>query len=272
MGIGNSLRYKVSSKSQILSSEISVTPLLFVTDLDNTLVGDSAALEELNRHLGLQRQERGTKIVYATGRSLALYQELATEQNLLAPDALIVAVGTEIYYHGSHTPDPSWTEKLSHRWNREQVAAIAAHFADLIPQSDTEQRPFKASYYLAEDAAIAVLPRLELEMKERGLDVQLIYSRAKDLDILPKYGDKGQAMLFLRQHWGIDATRTVVCGDSGNDISLFSLGDERAIIVGNAQPELLLWYSINSTPHHYQAKASYAAGILEGLSYFGFLP
>ena len=249
-----------------------MTPLLFVTDLDNTLVGDSAALEELNRHLGLQRQERGTKIVYATGRSLALYQELAAEQHLLAPDALIVAVGTEIYYRDSHTPDPSWTEKLSHRWDRELVAAIAAHFADLIPQSDTEQRPFKASYYLAEDAAIAVLPRLELEMKERGLDVQLIYSAAKDLDILPKYGDKGQAMLFLRQNWGIDATHTVVCGDSGNDISLFSLGDERAIIVGNAQPELLLWYSINSTPHHYQAKASYAAGILEGLSYFGFLP
>ena len=176
---------------------------LLITDLDNTLVGDDTTLEELNQHLSQHRQEHGTRIVYATGRSLTLYQLLRTEKQLLQPDALIAAVGTEIYYDASDIPDPVWAEKLSQKWNRDLVAATAAHFADLIPQPDTEQRFFKASYHLSEVAAIEILPRLEALMIERGLAVKLVYSGGRDLDILPKYADKGLAMQFLRHTWGI---------------------------------------------------------------------
>ena len=49
---------------------------LFVTDLDNTFVGDDDALRELEQLLSKHRQEYGTRIVYATGRSPVLYQEL----------------------------------------------------------------------------------------------------------------------------------------------------------------------------------------------------
>lgn len=57
-----------------------MTPFLFVTDLDNTLVGDDQALAELNRQLSQHRSEYGTKIVYATGRSPILYQQLRSEK------------------------------------------------------------------------------------------------------------------------------------------------------------------------------------------------
>ncbi|MBW4574528.1 MAG: sucrose-phosphate phosphatase [Aphanothece sp. CMT-3BRIN-NPC111] len=248
-----------------------MTPFLLVTDLDNTLVGDDAALKELNQLLNRHRQEHGTKIVYATGRSLALYRVLTTEQQLLQPDALVAAVGTEIYLDVSDTPDKEWSEKLSQGWDRDLVVASAAHFADLVPQPETEQRPFKVSFFLTEAAAVEVLPRLESLLKDHGIDAKLIYSGGNDLDILPRNGDKGLAVQFLRQRWGIDATQTVVCGDSGNDISLFSVGEERGIIVGNARPELRLWYDINPAKHRYLAKAACAGGILEGLNYFGFL-
>ncbi|HEY9871794.1 MAG TPA: sucrose-phosphate phosphatase [Candidatus Obscuribacterales bacterium] len=248
-----------------------MTPFLLVTDLDNTLVGDDNALQELNQRLDQHRQEHGTKIVYATGRSLALYQQLTTEQQMLQPDALIAAVGTEIYLNIDGTPDEEWAEKLSQRWERDLVVATAAHFADLVPQPDTEQRPFKVSYYLSEEAAVEVIPRLESLLKERGVDAKLIYSGSQDLDILPRNGDKGLAVQFLRQRWGIDATQTVVCGDSGNDIALFSVGEVRGIIVGNARSELRLWYDLNPAEYRYLAKAACAGGILEGLNYFGFL-
>ena len=248
-----------------------MTPFLLVTDLDNTLVGDDNALTELNQRLDQHRQEHGTKIVYATGRSLALYQQLTTEQQMLQPDALIAAVGTEIYLNIDGTPDQEWAEKLSQRWERDLVVATAAHFADLVPQPDTEQRPFKVSYYLSEEAAVEVIPRLESLLKERGVDAKLIYSGSQDLDILPRNGDKGLAVQFLRQRWGIDATQTVVCGDSGNDIALFSVGEVRGIIVGNARSELRLWYDLNPAEYRYLAKAACAGGILEGLNYFGFL-
>ncbi|MEA5537275.1 HAD family hydrolase [Crocosphaera sp. XPORK-15E] len=70
--------------------------------------------------------------------------------------------------------------------------------------------------------------------------------------------------------WGISVDQTVVCWDSGNDISLFQ-GEERGIIVGNDQPELLQWYYNNKTPFYYLAKDHYGARILEGLTHFSFI-
>ena len=245
---------------------------LFVSDLDHTLVGDDNALKELNQQLGQHRQEYGTKIVYATGRSLTSYHDLKAEKQLLDPDALIASVGTEIYDDdGDDAPDPAWSEELSPGWDRELAVATAAHYSDLVPQENSEQRPFKVSYLLTEEAAVEVLPRLKAQLSERGLDVKLIYSGGKDLDILPRNGDKGLAVKFLQQKWGIDSTRTVVCGDSGNDIALFSVGESRGIIVGNARPELRQWYEENSADYRYLAQSHCAGGILEGLHYFGFL-
>ncbi|MCY7336947.1 MAG: sucrose-phosphate phosphatase [Chamaesiphon sp.] len=248
-----------------------LTPLaLLVTDLDNTLVGDDSSLEQLNQILDRYRRNLGTKIVYATGRSRTSYQELATTKQLLTPDALIAAVGTEIYL-GSATPDPEWVNKLSVNWHREKIAAIASQFADLEPQPQSEQRPFKVSYYLSASVVSAVVPRLQELISDRGLDVEIIYSGNKDLDILPRGGDKGTAVQFLRDRWQIDPSQTVVCGDSGNDISLFKYGMERGIIVGNAQSELRLWDELHPADYHYLAIADCAEGILEGLKYFRFV-
>jgi sucrose-6-phosphatase len=249
-----------------------MTAFLFITDLDNTLVGDDAALKELNQHLDQHRQEHGTKIVYSTGRSPALYRKLTSEKSLLSPDALITSVGTEICFDPKEEIiDQEWADMLSQGWNREEVVATAGHYSDLVPQADTEQRPFKVSYVLSEEISSELLPRLESSLKEKGLDVKLIYSGGQDLDILPQKGDKGLALQFLRQKWDMDATKTVVCGDSGNDIALFSAGEERGILVGNAKPELRQWYEENKKDYHYFAQADYANGILEGLHHFGFL-
>ena len=249
-----------------------MTGFLFVTDLDNTLVGDDNALKALNQQLSQHRQQYGTKIVYATGRSRQIYHDLKTAKHLLDPDALIAAVGTEIYDDDGHdTPDSGWSEKLSQGWDRDLIVATAAHYADLVTQPETEQRPFKVSYYLTEEAAVEVLPRLESQLAERGLDVKLIYSGGRDLDILPRQADKGLAVQFLQQKWGIDSTKTVVCGDSGNDIALFSVGEARGVIVGNARPELRQWYDQNPADYRYLAQAYCAGGILEGLYHFQFL-
>lgn len=247
-----------------------MSPFLFITDLDNTLVGDDAALEKLNQVLDKHRQECGTKIVYATGRSLFRYRKLSQEKSLLPPNALITAVGTEIYFDPSQDFDSEWAQILSSGWDREQVVATAGHFSDLTLQADSEQNPFKVSYFLAEQVADELIPRLESALSERGLSYKLIYSGGQDLDILPQNGDKGLAIQFLRQKWGTDAQQTIVCGDSGNDIALFR-GEERGIIVSNARPELLQWYEENATDYRYLAQSAAAGGILEGLKHFGFL-
>jgi sucrose-6-phosphatase len=244
---------------------------LIVTDLDNTLVGDDEALLQLNGLLDRYRQTSSTKIVYATGRSLTSYQELATTHRLLPPDALIAAVGTEIYIGDSSTPDTAWEEQLSHNWYREKVMDVANQFADLKPQPQSEQRPFKISYYLSPNVAPAVIIQLQQLMEQEGLMVEVIYSGNKDLDIIPQGGNKGKAVQFLKLRYQVDSANIVVCGDSGNDISLFQYGIERGIIVGNARSELRLWHQLNPADYHYLAVADCAAGILEGLTYFRFV-
>lgn len=248
------------------------TPFLFVSDLDNTLVGDDAALEVLNDRLVRQREQNGTKIVYATGRSLTLYRQLTTEKPILPPDALICAVGTEIYFNPEDgTFDPEWVELVSPGWDREKVVATTAHYSDLIPQPATEQGRFKASYFVSEEIAGDLIPRLETALADKGLEVKIIYSGSQDLDILPRRSDKGLAVRHLQQKWGLHDQQTVVCGDSGNDIALFSVGQARGVIVGNARPELRQWYEQNATDYRYFAQAACAGGILEGLKYFGWI-
>ena len=181
---------------------------------------------------------------------------------------LITAVGTEIYYSGN-VLDQTWADQSSVGWNREAVIAIAQQFPQLVPQPDSEQRALKVSFLLnAKDAHI--LSDLEAKMHHQGVDAQLIYSSHKDLDILSSRANKGNALNYIRQVLEFDPDRTIACGDSGNDIALFeqkTLG----VIMGNAQPELLQWHHQNPSDDRYLAQGFCAAGILEGLQYFGFL-
>jgi sucrose-6-phosphatase len=248
-----------------------MSPFLFVTDLDNTLVGDDAALIELNQKLAAHRQQYHSKIVYATGRSLYLYRLLAEAKSLLPPDALITAVGTEMYFEQQESVyDQEWADILSEGWNREAIVAIANQFPDLQCQPSSEQNPFKISYYLAEAAAASTLAQLEAALKEQNFDLKLIYSAGQDLDLLPKNGDKGLAVQFLRRRWQIAPENTIVCGDSGNDISMFE-GQEKSLLVANAKPELLEWYATNRNDNNYLAESDCAGGIMEGLQHFGFI-
>ena len=244
---------------------------LFVTDLDNTLVGDDAALSKLNEQLANHRQNYQSKIVYATGRSLYLYRLLAEDKSLLPPDALITAVGTEMYFDRQFEHyDPQWAEILSQGWDREEIVAIASQFEKLQSQPKSEQNPFKISYYLAQNEAEETITKLKSALKEHNYEIKLIYSAGQDLDLLPKNGDKGLAVQFLRQKWNIAPERTIVCGDSGNDISMFE-GEEKGLIVGNAKPELRQWYEANSSKNNYLANSDCAGGILEGLKHFDFI-
>ena len=246
-------------------------PFLFVTDIDNTLIGDDLALITLSQKLERHRQQYGTKIVYATGRSLYSYKILANHKSLLTPDALLTSVGTEIYFDAElKQPDSQWSNILAQGWDRDEIVKIAEGFSTLQTQPESEQNPFKISYYLAQAEAETTIAQLDKMLKEAGFELKFIYSSGQDFDILPRNGDKGLAVKFLGDKWQISPHCAIACGDCGNDISLFQ-GSEKGIIVGNARSELLQWYEANKRESLYVAKAYYADGVLEGLQHFGFL-
>lgn len=240
---------------------------LIATDLDATLVGNDEFLEEFNDFFKRHRDVHNSKLVYATGRSLTLYEKLESEVDLLPPDMLITSVGSEIY-----TPDKqidvNWANYLSKDWDVEIVKQIAANYTQLEPQTKSEQGSFKVSFLLKRQH-IDILEDLKQELAAQNIKAQVIYSSNRDVDVLPERSGKGKALNYVREALGVPHNRTVVCGDSGNDITLFT-ENTFGIIVGNARPELKKWYKDNKRKNLYLAKGRCAGGILEGLRHFNW--
>jgi sucrose-6-phosphatase len=240
--------------------------LLLVTDLDNTLVGDDEATAKLNQWLFHSREQ--VYLAYSTGRSYDSARRLMAERSLLEPDSWITAVGTEIYTQQSL--DPTWAGHLSADWDRKAVVALAEGCKALELQPEPDQGRWKVSFYLQNLAEAPTLGELQEQLNASRLSAQVIFSGSRDVDIVPITGNKGNATTYLRRKLNMLPEETLVCGDSGNDISLYQQ-QERGVIVGNALPELLSWHAQAGQPHHYRARANYAWGILEALAHFQFL-
>jgi sucrose-6F-phosphate phosphohydrolase len=194
--------------------------------------------------------------------------QLMAQQQLLEPDYWVTGVGTEIFHQGRR--DPIWANKLSQEWNRQAIATLAQSFPDIIPQSPLEQNPWKISFCLSQLQKSTILKDLQTQLNQAGLISQIIFSSGRDVDILPVNADKGLAITYLRERLQIPAKLTLVCGDSGNNISLFQQST-LGTIVSNAQSELINWYTSYKQPNIYLANSPYAWGILEGLMYFNLL-
>jgi len=237
---------------------------LLVTDLDNTLVGDDEATQILNQFLQSKRSQ--ICLVYATGRSHASTCELIAQKQLLAPDYLIAGVGSEIYHDGALDLDSA--EYLCQARDKIAIASLAQQFSQVKSPSPKEQNPWKISYSLEPAAENgSTVQALQHKLTESGLPAQIIFSSNSELDILPQTSNKGNAITYLQKRLQIPPEATLVCGDSGNDISMFEQ-DVRGVIVANALSELLEWHRECGTENHYLAGSACAWGIMEGMAYF----
>lgn len=230
---------------------------LFVSDVDDTLLGDDAAL---NRLMAALRAAPHVTTAYNSSRPCAsLRRSLAAVPQLDPPDYLIGGLGTEIEQGENGAPLPGYTEFLGRNWDRARIAALLQDIG-LTPHAAEYQTPLKASYD-APDAA--TVDRVRQRLAEAGLAAKIIYSGGKNLDLIPQPAGKGGVIDFLRNQLKIPPQRVVVSGDSGNDVEMF-IAPYHGIIVGNADADLRRL----TGEHIYQASASCAAGVLEGLNHW----
>jgi mannosylfructose-6-phosphate phosphatase len=236
---------------------------LLVSDLDGTLLGSDAGLTKFVQWYEPRRERLW--LVYSSGRFADSIVESIATTALPTPRAIIGGVGTEIRLTaeqglGSKTLD-SWPQSWA-PWNAESIRAAISIHKELTPQADEFQSSHKLSFF-GYDLSPEFLELLQAQLASLGHRANLVYSSARDLDILPAKVDKGTAAVYLAGHWKIPAERVFVSGDSANDAAMFGHGF-RGIVVGNGHSEL----QALTDPAVYKALGQYAYGVLEGLEYW----
>ena len=157
---------------------------------------------------------------------------------------------------------------LEDGWDLARVEEIVREcMPEAVRQPERFQSPYKSSWYAHCDER--ELDVLEDHLNEGGLSTNVVYSSGRDLDVLPKFADKGNAMSWLLKSLDIPREKCLVAGDTGNDNAMFLKRGVRGIVVGNAQPELL--ERMIGLKEIYRAQGACADGVLEGLQHFGVI-
>lgn len=244
------------------------------SDVDGTLTGDRASLDQLASRLKAKRAAGDLYLIVSTGRRLEQVIQGIADEGLPEPDAIIGQVGTEIYFPPlteATEPMAAWREHLLQQYRREEAVAFLDGIEGLRMQPDMYNTELKTSCYLdecpdPEKAAATIRHRVESHADR----YQVVWSSGRDLDILPAASGKGRAIRFLVEHLELDPARVVVAGDTGNDATMFQ-EFPRGVVVANAKPELVELAGTLAEGRVYCARRPYAAGVEEGLVHYGVL-
>ena len=234
-------------------------PKLLVSDVDFTLLGDDSALGEFRQWF--DTQDPPIRLVLASGRFVDSIAQSIRETEIPDPEVVIGGVGTECRVWPSGENLPGWREQHS-GWNAQLVRELLRPVPELEPQPEEFQSEFKASYFL-HDATNDQLQVIHSVLAAGGLAAEIVYSSARDLDVLPAGCNKGTAAEFVAEYLGFHRSDVIVCGDSSNDLAMFDRGFS-GIVVGNGSPELK---SLDG-PRVYKSSRPFAGGIVEGLEYW----
>ncbi len=257
---------KISKKERRFSlsrNRLPTVDRVLIVDIDSTLLGDKAALQQLLRRL----KAAGDRLAFgiATGRNLASTLKVLKEWKVPVPDLLITSVGSEIYYGNGMVEDLGWQRHINYQWKPEQKRKILESVPGLKLQPKSEQLRFKVSYYVDPDK-IPSLKSIQGKLRKKDLHCKLIYSHQAYLDLLPIRASKGLAIRYLLMKWGLSPDHLLVAGDSGNDIEMLR-GETLGVVVGNYSPEVEI---LKGEPRIYFAEGEFATGVLEGADHYDF--
>ena len=240
---------------------------LFSSDLDGTLIGNPESAHRFRTvWSALPRQQRPL-LVFNTGRLVEDVQRLINNGELPAPDYIIGGVGTQVFDCAHQKELKEFTAHLSAGWNLKKIRSVLGGIPGVRPQPAEFLHDFKSSWFL-DGASREQLEEIRQALADAGLEVHLIYSSHRDLDVVPLASTKGGTLTWLAGRLGIPLGEVLVAGDTGNDSSMFLLPGVHGIIPDNAMPELL---EATVAVPVFQSPEIMADGVLDGLRHLGVI-
>lgn len=235
---------------------------VLATDLDGTFLGGSADERDALYNF-IEQHRRDLVLIYVSGRSLTTMQDVLQELPV-QPDHIIADVGTSFLQGPQRTPHPEVEAWLDASWCWDKAGQVRAwiseHHPELQPQPIVEGR--RLSYLYRQPVhAEAIRP----EVHAHGLD--WLTSDNRYLDVLPRGVQKGPTLLRALKALGLAAERTLVAGDTLNDLSMFATG-LTGVAVGNSEAPLLAALAQGAGPRTVVAERHGAGGVLDTLKPF----
>lgn len=243
---------------------ISEKDLVLATDLDGTFLGGPEA--ERKAFYGWIEDNRDrVGLIFVTGRDPGFIVR-EVRRGLPAPDYVVGDVGTTIASFdadGFVAPIEELEAEIADAWGQASTTVPGALQAiDGLRLQSTGFR-YRVSYDL--DPARFDPKAFDIVA---GLGLDALTSDNRFFDVLPKGVSKGPSLLRLLTHLGIDSRRTLVAGDTLNDLSMLELGLP-AVAVGGSEPALI--QKVRHLDHLHCAEGVGVVGIAEAIRAFGHL-
>ncbi|MFN3716210.1 MAG: HAD family hydrolase [Thiobacillus sp.] len=232
---------------------------ILATDLDGTFLGGSDA-QRTALYDWIAAHRKAITLVFVSGRGLDFMQSLL-ETLPVRPDHLIGNVGTSVAAGPHFGPIAALERWLDANWPFDadaRIDSVMRRHPGLREQSGVGGR--RRSYYF-DDVADAVAARSEIE----ALGFDALISDNLYFDVLPRGVQKGPTLLRTLDALCLPRSRTLVAGDTLNDLSMF---DTRlaGVAVGNREPGLDA--AIREHANVYRSPLPGAAGVLDALVKF----
>ncbi len=234
------------------------------TDLDHNLIGDAEALRRFVELIRAHRKFVSFGIV--TGRRFDSALALMRRHGVPGPDVLISSMGTRIHYGQQLSEDHVWVRHIDHDWSRSKVRQVLENLPGITLQPQSEQTPFKLSYYYDATVSPSVDEILTL-LHKREINANVVLSFGQFLDVLPARASKGLALRHVAQRLDIPLEQILVAGGSGADEDMMR-GNTLALVVANRHHEELS--KLAEVDRIFFSKKPFAGGLLEAIEHYDF--
>ncbi len=163
-------------------------------DIDNTLIDFHTYKSNFKKIWEKYQDQTDAILTYNTGRLIEDVLDLIDKKVLPEPGYIISGVGTHIYNYKKGAIEKEFNDVLDDGWNLDSVENIVQKITHPISDQPSKfQHSYKRSYFF-HDASNDLIDEIAQDFADANMDVNVVYSGNKFLDILPKWANKGNAL------------------------------------------------------------------------------